>query len=187
MRLYGAFPGTDGKLDIYGYDPDAHVWQNTLLLETRIGPIRGRPAMAWVPRSSTADAPGRLYLMTVRRDVGGADDNQVSMAISYVKVSGMGTTVTSKEVIGLAGHFDNTWYSAYGADLLYERGVDGNLRAVLTQAFGDTKNEVWFRPNADGILFHSYRSFDDWSVIRLGLCRNVVNPGGTVSGPVDCP
>ena len=50
----------------------------------------------------------------------------------------------------------------------------------------DSDREVWFRPKADGIEDYTYRNYDDWEVLRIGLCKEVVNPGGLVSGPIKC-
>ena len=29
--------------------------------------------------------------------------------------------------------------------------------------------------------------YNDWEVLRIGLCKNVVNPGGLVNNPIVCP
>ena len=53
------------------------------------------------------------------------------------------------------------------------------------------KPEAWvrsqFRPKADGINDLLYVNYNDWETIRLGLCRNVVNPGGLITNPIQCP
>lgn len=76
-------------------------------------------------------------------------------------------------------------YSAYGVDLLFDRGRDSNLRAAVTQ-FGGRQEEVWFRPYSDGILDYTYGDSNDWSTMRYALCQRVVNPGALVSNPILC-
>ena len=89
--------------------------------------------------------------------------------------------------VGLKGDFSNTWATIQGADLFYERRVDRNLRAVLTHAVGrDTEYEVWLYPKADGWQDYRYVNYDDWEVLRVNLCREVVDPGDTVSNPIRC-
>ena len=112
------------------------------------------------------------------------------MLTSYVKVEKLADGTLNKTLkVGLEGPFDNVWLYAFGIDLLYEPGIDTNLRAVLSIAID--KPEVWagiqFRPKADGISDMTMSDHNDWEILRIGLCKNVVNPGGTVANPITCP
>jgi hypothetical protein len=75
--------------------------------------------------------------------------------------------------------------SSGGGDLLFESGVDTNLRAVMGFT-ADGATDVWFVPKADGIHDSTYTNQNDWAVMRYSLCREVVSPGGLVTNPVRC-
>ncbi|MGH3713015.1 MAG: hypothetical protein ACRDT4_06065 [Micromonosporaceae bacterium] len=64
-----------------------------------------------------------------------------------------------------------------------------HLRSLHTVQSGnpDVAGKVQFRPKADGIQDVTYVNYNDWQVRRVNLCRNVVNPGGLVTDPPDCP
>lgn len=192
--LLGAFAGTDGRLDLYRYDDTTGRWAKTDLLEGRPGPIEGRPAMAWQQTGGEFDFGGKFYLMYIRHDTSTTDfrgmKREVRMLTSYVKVEKLADGNLNRTLkVGLEGPFDNVWLFAFGIDLLYEPGIDTNLRATLSIAID--KPEVWagiqFRPKADGISDMTMVDNNDWEILRLGLCKNVVNPGGTISNPINCP
>lgn len=179
--LYGVFADAESRLQLYWHNPATGFWEKTDVLESH-PKITGRPSMAWVPRSTAAETPGRLYLAY-------ADDQRVARwMMSYVKVTkNSDGSVTKAPKIGLAGPFDNVWAKVWGIDLYYESGKDTNLRALLSWAIPKWDRDLQFRPKADGIQDFRYVNYDDWKVLRVNLCRNVVNPGGTVSGPPTCP
>lgn len=104
------------------------------------------------------------------------------MMISYVDVQESSDSTVKTDRVGLNTYFDNVWRTAYGIDLLYEQGVDTNLRAVLS--YGDT--QIWFHPKADGINDATYGNHNDWPVLAHEVCAGVVNPGNTVSSPIRC-
>lgn len=187
--LYGAFADVSGILDIWWFNNGTERWEKTDTLETRPGPIDGRPAMAWVPYQTNAEYPGRLYLMFVGRNAATPEYRVSFMMMSYVKVTTAGGAIQKTEKVGLYAFFDNAWGYAYGLDLLYEPGVDTNLRAVLT--LGDrlkTRSQLWLRPKADGINNFTYTDYNDWETLRIGLCRNLVAGAGTVPNPkIKCP
>ncbi len=191
--LYGAFADADGKLDIWWFNGGSGRWEKTDALEARPGPIEGRPAMAWVPARTNAEYPGRFYLMYVSHDTDPSRSFKkqrriVRMMMSYVKVTQTaGGDLQKTEKVGLDGSFDNVWHYAYGIDLLYESGIDTNLRYVRAAQGRDIHFQLWFRPKADGINDFTYINYNDWEVLRVGLCRNVVNPGGLVADPTVCP
>jgi hypothetical protein len=193
--VYGAFAGTDGRLDLYQYDLRSNRWEKTDLLEQRSGPIEGRPALAWTSARTEIDYPGKFYLMYIIRDLDSTRGfrqrrRQVGMMTSFVKVqTGADGTLTKTLKVGLTGPFDNVWFYAFGIDLFFEAGVDSNLRSV--QSIAIDKSGVWatiqFRPKADGINDFRMTDHNDWEVLRIGLCKDVVNPGGLVSHPINCP
>jgi hypothetical protein len=88
-----------------------------------------------------------------------------------------------RDHVGLKAYFDNQWAAAQGIAFGLEPGGDTNLRALLVRSDG----EVWLRPKADGISDHTYRNANDWNVLRVSICRHVVDPGGTVDHPIACP
>jgi Right handed beta helix region len=200
VRTYGAFADADGYLRLYGLyvggeaaaldgglDYVAKRWEPMTFMEPWPGRIEGRPAMAWVPAGPQAPYPGRFYLMAIRHEA--PDARSVDVAISYTKVSETSPGITKEEKVGLNSLFDNTAYLAFGIDLLYEQGVDANLRSVTTVAIPKPKKleTVEFRPKADGINDFPYTNYDDWAYLRIGLCRQVIDPGGLGPKAVRCP
>ena len=187
--VFGAFADRQGSLVLYRYHPRTRRWEATDMLEGRRPLIRGRPAMAWVPYSAATQYPGRLCLVFTDRSTPVEKKYMLRMMMSYVKVSKTPDgRLEKKELVGLFSPFDNVWLRAYGVDLLYEPGLDTNLRAAFSRTAsrrGD--GAVYFRPNADGINDFTYRNANDWDVLRIGLCGGVVNPGGLVPNPIKCP
>ena len=195
MEVYGAFAGADGRLDLYRFNPATNRWDKTTLLEYRPGPIEGRPAIGWTLTGGEFDRHSKFYLMYIRHDATPdrayrEQQREVRMMTSHVKLEKLadGQEVRTLKV-GLEGPFDNVWLYAFGIDLYFEPGIDTNLRAVLSIAIN--KAEVWagiqFRPKADGIADMTMTDHNDWGIMRLGLCKHVVNPGGLVSNPIACP
>jgi hypothetical protein len=193
--LYGAFASPQGYIGIWIYDAAARRWGDAGVLESTPGHrVEGRPAMAWVPRSPRAEHPGRFYLHYVNYDGDPTRSfrgkvRNVRMLQSYVKVAETTPGIFQKrEVVGLASEFDNVWLYAFGIDLLFDNGIDRHLRAALSIAID--KPDVWatiqFRPKADGLNDHAYINYNDWEVLGVNLCRNVVNPGGLVQSPIGC-
>ncbi len=194
-ETYGAFADANGLLDLYRYNDSTNRWDKSSLLDYRPGPIEGRPAIAWTLTGGEFDQQNKLYLMYIRHDTTPdrayrEQTREVRMLTSYVKVDKLadGQEVRTLKV-GLEGSFDNVWLYAFGIDLYFEPGVDTNLRSVLSIAIN--KPDVWagiqFRPKADGIADMTMTDNNDWEVLRIGLCKNVVNPGGLVSNPIVCP
>ncbi len=192
--MYGAFAGADGRLDLYQFNEDTHRWDRTSLLDNRPGPIEGRPALEWTSEATDIDYPGKFYLLYVKHDTSDASfrarDRQVRMLTSYVKVEEQPDGSLSKTLkVGLEGPFDNVWLHAFGIDLFFEAGKDSNLRAVFSRSSDnpDYFAKLQFRPKADGINDFVMTDYNDWEVLRIGLCKNVVNPGGLLSNPITCP
>lgn len=193
-QLYGAFADQNGILDLYRFDEETNHWDLTNLLDTKAGPIQGRPALAWVSEETNLDFPGRFYLMFLDRDNTRPfrkKEQTVRMMMSYVKVDKNVLGELTKNLrVGLYAPFDNAWNYAFGIDLFFEAGIDTNLRSL--QSISINKAEKWarleFRPKADGINDFVMTNYNDWEVMRHTLCENVVNPGGLIDVPaVNCP
>ncbi|QMU30413.1 T9SS type A sorting domain-containing protein [Adhaeribacter radiodurans] len=187
--LYALVPAADAKLDLWYYNPATNLWELTNVIEGgRVGPIHSKPSMAYVPYRGSSETPGRVYMVYIKQSQPGAVFNgQVRMKMSYVKTTlNPDSTYTKEEKIGLDSYFDNSWFYAYGMSLYFDRGQDTNLRAVSTIGSEENKLNVVFRPKADGINDFSYTNYNDWEVLRLNLCKQVVNPGGLVSNPINC-
>ncbi|MBM2620620.1 hypothetical protein JIG36_34480 [Actinoplanes sp. LDG1-06] len=171
--LYALFAGADDKLDLWYRNLGTRRWEKTDLMESRPGPVAGAPAMAWVPPGRISEQ-GRLYIVYAR-----GSDRVARMMMSHVRVTGG----VKRQRVGLDVHFDNKWRTASGVDLFYEKPFSINVAAAITYA---SSGEVWLHPKADGINNNAYRNYDDWSVLRVGVCKDVVNPGGLVSNPIRC-
>ncbi len=193
--LYGAFAGEDGRLDLYAFNEGTHRWDKTDVLDSRPGPIEGRPALEWTSEVTDIDFPGRFYLMYIAHDTRAnvpfrQRNRRINMMTSYVRVQEQPDGSLTKSLrVGLEGPFDNVWLHAFGIDLFFEAGRDSNLRAVFSRSSDNPDQEfkIWFRPKADGINDFVMTDYNDWEVLRLGLCKNVVNPGGLVVNPITCP
>jgi hypothetical protein len=117
-----------------------------------------------------------------------ADEQRVARWTTYVKVTKNSTGSLTKALkIGLARPFDNVRAKVCGIDLYCEAGRDTTLRTPLSWAIPGQGQDLRFRPKVDGIQDFRYVNYDDWKVLRVNLCRSVVNPGGTVSNLPDCP
>jgi hypothetical protein len=88
---------------------------------------------------------------------------------------------------GLISDFDNEWNYAFGIDLLYEAHYDQNLMSIEARSSPAGAIGLSVRPKADGINDFEYSNYNDWAHLRLGLCRNVINPGGLGPRSVTCP
>ena len=136
-----------------------------------------RPSLAYVPGAVIA-TQGRMYAMTT--DGSGAPQIRSS---AFHLVNGVNVSD-----FNLQGAYDNNDLKSFGVDLMFDRNVDTNLRAVVTvnlPGHTDFQHPV-FEPLADGIVDRLYGSFNDWQQIGLGSCRTVSNPGGLVAHPIAC-
>jgi Metallo-peptidase family M12B Reprolysin-like len=186
---YGAFADVNGHLRLYGLDEVAMRWELMTFMEPWPGQIEGRPAMAWVPAGTQVPYPGRFYLMAIAHNASTPEARVVRRAISYTKVSATPGGLTKEQKVGLNSPFDNSGFYAFGIDLLYDWKIDTNLRSVTTAAINKPGRyeTVEFRPKADGINDFTYTDYDDWAYLRIGLCREVVDPGGLGPDQVRCP
>jgi hypothetical protein len=194
-QIYAALAGSDGRLDLYGFDQTTLRWENTGLTDARSGPIEGRPAMQWVPFQTGVDSPGRLYIVYIRRNTSDPTRREARLLFSYVRRDP--STGATTPLVGFDSPFDNVWFYSYGFDLLYDAGIDTSLRAAYSVGAdygGDNPDapkrfQIWFRPNADGIYDYSYVNHDDWAVLRVGVCRYVVDPANEIPDDtqIKCP
>lgn len=171
--LYGAFVSADGSLAIYWLNFGGR-WVKTNLLDDSLNPVVGRPSMAWIPNSKTADYPGQFYLGARRKDEG----------IYWMERTYVGQLNGSPH-IGRAAYFDNVWFK--GSAIQFMESTTGSVPQLWAASTFVTKdNTIFFRPRADGVVDTTYRNYDDWQPLGWGLCRFMVNPDGSESNPVRC-
>ncbi len=180
--LFGVFPvGDQGNLRLYSYDPATLRWSRSpWSLDEE--PSVGRPALAFVPVSSESPLPGRLYLLSMRRNADGKTIVRDRMLTARRTPTGLAAE------FGSGSDHDNSWFFGYGVDLLFEPGVDSNLRSLI--AVKSYKEGVLqppsleLRPKADGIVNILLRDWNDWEVLRVDLCRTLVD---SASSGIRCP
>lgn len=180
--LIGAFPTTpQGFLRLYERSLSDASWQPLPWRIVEEKPVLGRPAMAFVPVAAESPLPGRLHVLIVQRCTQpNCPDNNVA-ADGFLAANGVGQGAAMEILIS---EHDNTWLYAAGVDLLYEHGVDANVRAAIAfAAGGDLQHSLWLRPKADGIVAHPQRDWDDWLAIGVGTCLSLVDGGAQVRCP----
>ena len=175
--LYGAFPiGPSGSLFLYTRDMTSGRWALSPW-EMAASPSIGKPAMAMEDVTAGAPIPGRLRLIYMQRM---ANNNHI-VRIKTLEAIGLGSGAVRRLTDEI---HDNTWYYARGLDLLFERGVDSNLRvAASTKLDSDPPVPpfVELRPKADGVVDFSYRNWNDWEAMGIGICRNRKAGGAQVN------
>lgn len=190
-RLYALVPAAAtlmtaaGLLQLYELDFVNGTWSRSPWLGDDSGGTSGKPAMAWLPVTPGSVMEGRLHLMWLRRD--DADDETVIRErILVTKPPG---TVNDIE-FGFVGDHDNVWLYGYGMDLLYEEGVDANLRALVSvKVFGDSGSEpaaMQFRTKADGVIDYTLRNWNDWASLGAGACITLA-ASSAQDNPIKCP
>jgi hypothetical protein len=181
--LFAVFPAAEGRIRLFTYDFAAHRWTRspwTLMTrgtnacapepgeETSVG----KPALAWTPMPPDSPLPGRLHLFylgrcEVRRDV------VRSRILTGIRNAAGGVDMR----MGFPTDHQNSWYEGYGIDLLFEEGIDSNLRALISRKKGDGPEWAELRPKADGIVDFELRNWSDWEVMAVDVCRTLVRPG----------
>ncbi len=181
--LYAVFPADSGKLRLFTFDRTTRRFVRSPwpLVEE---PSVGKPALAWVPTPPGSALPGRLHLFSIRRASNGRSIIRDRMLIAKRDANGV-----PQLSMGLDSDHQNSWLYGYGVALLFEPGVDTNLRALFARKHleddgTESANHVELRPKADGIIDFDQRNWNDWSVLRVDLCRTLV---GSVSGSIHCP
>lgn len=140
----------------------------------------GRPVGVWVADASNA-LGGKLHIL-------GADFNSDPIYQHLTQLWSYADPVTGALRVGLGSGFDSIWARGYGLDAWHDP-QDGNLRALwsMSPTLGAGKGQLMFYPRADGINDFPQINYDDWSVLRWAVCKNLVNPTGSVSSPIACP
>jgi hypothetical protein len=137
----------------------------------------GRPALAMEPVASGSPLPGRLRLMYIRP---GADDKDIIYMMTLEAI-GLGASARLKMTDEI---HDNVWYYGNGVDLLFEPGVDTNLRAAVASALQShppAPHLINLRPKADGVVFQVYRNWNDWEAMGIDTCRMLQGAGAQVN------
>jgi hypothetical protein len=183
--LYALF-AQSGALHLYSYGPLFGDWDERTDWSLRADTIVGKPAMAWV--STGAPLNGRMYVVTLEPNGGDPRRTIVKQQMTTVDASG-------DVAFALKGYHQNSWLYGYGVDLLFEAGVDTNLRLLLNRKHledfdnsdpGDDveSSSLELRPKADGISDYQQVTWNDWEVLRVDLCRTLVSSG---SAGLACP
>lgn len=178
--LLGAFPVQPGAgLRLYQRKPAGGSW--TLFPAQPTGnPVFGRPALAAQPVAAGSPLPARIDMLYVKRS--GAQANVVMQA--NLIAGGVGPSAQAKFV---TAQHDNVWFYGNGVDLLFEAGVDSNLRAAVSTALIErnqpSPHRVVLRPKADGIVDFDQRNHNDWALIGVSLCTLLKANGASVNCP----
>ena len=88
-------------------------------------PSIGRPALAYVPVPPESPLPGRLHVLSMRRH---AERTTVRERMLTARLTRTGSAIG----FGSGSEHDNSWFYGYGVDLLFEPGVDTNLRSLIS-------------------------------------------------------
>jgi hypothetical protein len=178
--LLGAFPvQPSGGLTLYQRKPTGGAW-TPFPAQPRADPVFGRPALAAVPVAADSPLRGQIKILYVKRS--GATANVVMQA--NLIASDVGPGAQPKFV---TAQHDNVWFYGNGVDLLFEPGVDSNLRAAVSTALIERNrpapHRVALRPKADGIVDFDQKNFSDWSMIGYRLCTLLKANGASVNCP----
>ena len=177
--LYGAFAlGPRGALFIHRQDPATGRWIRDAFPISTDEPTLSRPAMAFEPVDPASPLPGRLRVLYVQRDAA----LKKSIREATLQASGEGPLKTVRLV---ARSHDNADFVGNGVDLLFEPGVDTNVRAVVATALGTDaeKHFIQLRPKADGVVDLVQRNANDWETLGVELCRTRFLGGAQVRCP----
>ena len=178
-HIYGFFADNISTIHVYRYDVIEKLWTKVDPWERNAqNPIqqpmntRGRPTTAWVPLSSIADWPGRLYLMWR------ANSNAPQMACTHT----IGITPAAQNhFLGMASNFDNSSTRVSGLGLYFENKHDSNLRLLSSQG----AKPIIFRPKADGISDYNLEDQSDWFTFSVTTCRNLMYPYASDQSTID--
>ncbi|OFZ71949.1 MAG: hypothetical protein A3K03_08690 [Bdellovibrionales bacterium RIFOXYD1_FULL_44_7] len=194
--LVGLFPTTTGHMEILRHNQSNSYWERFKNLTTEYHEhISGRPSLAFVPFDDTNTENGRIYIAytAAKYDQTKQVPGEMRMLWSYREPVQSGTRFFLVDKIGLDSSFDNVWGLSFGMDLLYEHGIDYNLRALHTNGINKPGmyNALVFRPKADGINDFEYGNPNDWETLRIGLCKEITDPSGLITKqgltPIKCP
>jgi hypothetical protein len=178
--LYGAFPLAHlGQLFLYEQDPATGRWKRDPF-KRPVENVTGRPAMSFEPVAAGSPLPGRLRILYLKR----GDDGNHAVGQMTLVAKGLGPSASLELV---AQHHDNSSFFGNGVDLLFEPGVDSNVRAVVATALVKEgvpqPRVIQLRPKADGIVDLVQRNANDWEALGIDLCRTVRSAGAVVNCP----
>jgi hypothetical protein len=189
--LYGTFPRDDtnaervGRLRLYTFVTASRRWELSPWLASNEG-TEGKAALAWRPLPTGGPLPGRLHMFWLSRNADGESVVRERMLIARI-VDGVLDTE-----MGLSSYHQNEWFYGFGIDLLFETGVDTNLRALVARKKRNDADQLVpdrlsLRPKADGILKYGLRNWNDWEVLRVGACRVLSSSVANASDRITCP
>ncbi len=175
-HLLGAFPTMpNGGLRLYQRALAGGPW-TPFAQQPAANPVFGRPALAFEPVDPASILPGKIHILYAQLT---GDPMTVVMQADLV-ANGLGAGV-------FAGfkttQHDNVWFYGNGVDLMFEPGVDSNLRAAISTAVAADPHFVMLRPKADGVIDFTQKNFDDWAMIGYGLCARLKENGAKVNCP----
>lgn len=181
-----------GALSVREINPDTGEYGNTEFVSGAYS-AAGRPSGVFVPMADHAFG-GRLYVAYLGAESEPSEDGRKNRPLRQL----WSGPIAGVLKLGMESYFDNEWTYAHGIDLLYETGVDSNLRAAWS--FSDAWLEpdaagvvraglTVFAPKADGIEDLAYQNYDDWGVLRVGICAAITNPQTqpALNNPTTCP
>jgi hypothetical protein len=189
--LYGAFPEEhadavrNGFVRLYSLVLGSSRWEKSPWLTATAEGTQGKPAMAWESVSESSALPGRLRLFWLTRN---ADGETVVRERQLIAKNVNGALEIR---MGRPSDHQNEWFYAYGVDLLYEEGVDSNLRALVARKKRNDEQELVpntleLRPKADGIVNFDLRNRNDWEVLGVDTCR-VLSESAVGQDRIRCP
>jgi hypothetical protein len=171
-QLFGAFADEDGAVRLYRFDPSSFLWSPVDALEEP-PTVTSKPSMVWLPSTTGADVPGRLYFYYI------AADGQMRMQMTYAADMG------APQFLGLDSPIVDTGTLGRGLSAYYEPGVDSNVKLATTNIAGSVA--LW--PTADGISDYTLDDNDDWATFAATLCNTTVKQS-LITDPltdISCP
>ena len=178
--LLGAFPvQPNGALTLYQRKPTGGPW-SLFAAQPRPDRVFGRPALAAQPVAAGSPLPGRIDILYVK--LSGSASNIVMQANLTADRVGPGALPRF-----ITAQHDNVWFYGNGVDLMFEPGVDTNLKAAVSTALIERNlpapHRIVLRPKADGVIDFDQKNFDDWAMIGPALCSLLKANGASVNCP----
>jgi hypothetical protein len=176
-ELLGAFATSSG-LTLYHREPGVDGQWNRFLALPSPDAVLGRPALAFEPVDPASVLPGKVRMLYVR------DSGAPRTVVMQAELAARGVGPNAQPVFLTAQH-DNEWFYGNGVDLLFEPGVDANLRAAVSIALIEndqpSPHRVMLRPKADGIVDFEQKNFSDWEMFASTLCSSLKSAGASVN------
>lgn len=175
-RIFAAIP-------VANSDPPGRIelaWTSNGLSWTRLeasawttgrAVTKAQPGLAYVPFEPSGNyEEGRFYLSWIRPDEPNGDPWGIH--ITQTEGNDLSPGATSRRLRWLQSpvYLTNTWlYGSGNVSLLFERGIDRNMRAAVSFPTESDGTLPIFFPFADGIFNGDLRDQDDFAVIRANL------------------